>query len=482
MSADIGYLMPVLGGMAGATKPKQLMQSRTGEAVWLNNRQSPTNPHFCIYGESGSGKSFFAANHLIAEHAYSPDLITILIDSLTSYEFLARAIGEDHGFEIIKPPEKFPNIFYGELTPERLPVVTSVLKVAVSLISKEELSAPEETLLGDSMTRVYENNLDSATRQYVKSENTENLGGYEVTGSSLRLPKLSDIVAVFSIVAAEKSLSKDLVKKLTEKLLPFFGTGPYAKIFDQEATREVEEKAPGIILYDLADIGDDQNLCTITTIILIAETERLLKHPLNKGRPGNLIFEEAQTTLNSGNTLLSNYIKSAYARFRKLGWACGCIANMIDAFSTLSGPKAAWELSATKIILPLSNESEQAKLSDILKDPYHCELAKSLQKIPGKYSQYLYLGNPVKGTGVYVSTGHDYWLSANEGGDRAAIDFTVSNLISKKPYQAAIDLLAEVAPSGYRDEYGALRALSIEEKKEIISKIESLKPGDIHVH
>lgn len=474
-SGDLGYLLPVLSGMRGATKPKQLMQSRTGEAVWLNNRQSPTNPHFSIYGESGSGKSFFAANHLISEFAYDPDVITILVDSLTSYEFLAKSVGEDHGCQIIRPPERFPNIFYGEISPEKLPIITSTLKVAVSLISKTELTAPEEALLGDAVIRVYDSNLDSASKRYVKSDKEGEIGSYESLNSELRLPRLSDIVNVLATVAAEKSLSKEIVKSLSEKLLPFYGSGPYAKIFDQISTREVEERAPGFILYDLAEIQDDKELCTLTTIILIAETERLLKHPLNAGRSGNLIFEEAQTTLNSKNPILADYIKSAYARFRKLGWACGCIGNMIDAFSNLTGPKSAWGLSATKIVLPLSNESEQAKLPEIIKSEYYCELATSLQKIPGQYSQFLYLGNPVKGTGIYVATGHDYWLSANENLDCKAISFVTSHIDVEKPYQSAIEVLSSFAPSGFRDEHGSLREMTDLEKDELLEIIKDKK-------
>ena len=467
LSADLGYMLPLLGGMRGAREPKQLMQSRAGEQIWLNNREAPSNPHFAVYGESGSGKSFFMANHIVAEFAYDKDLITIMVDSLTSYKYLAKAIGEDYGSSIITPPSSFPNIFYGEIADDRLAVITSTIKVAVSLISKEEISAPEEVLLSDSIVYVSRANIEAASREYVVAINSSKLGSFEDSNQKRRVVRLSDVVNVFAVVAANNSLSKDLVDGLVQKLLPFYGSGPYANIFDQLQFEQKEERSPAFILYDLADIQDDANLCAITTLLLIAETERIIKHPLNAGRRGNLIFEEAQTTLNSKNPVLTDYIKGAYARFRKLGWACGCIGNMIDAFSELSGPKAAWDLSATKILLPLTSESEQSKLIKLLKIPYHCELASSLVRVSGKYSQFLYLANPVKGSGIYVSTGHDYWLSSNERYDCEAIEYVAEKLQVEKTYQDAIDILANYSSGGFRDEFGSLRSLSKTERREL---------------
>ena len=226
LSADLGYMLPLLGGMRGAREPKQLMQSRAGEQIWLNNREAPSNPHFAVYGESGSGKSFFMANHIVAEFAYDKDLITIMVDSLTSYKYLAKAIGEDYGSSIITPPSSFPNIFYGEIADDRLAVITSTIKVAVSLISKEEISAPEEVLLSDSIVYVSRANIEAASREYVGAINSSKLGSFEDSNQKRRVVRLSDVVNVFAVVAANNSLSKDLVDGLVQKLLPFYGSGP----------------------------------------------------------------------------------------------------------------------------------------------------------------------------------------------------------------------------------------------------------------
>ncbi len=462
LSDDIGYLLPVFGGTRGATQPKQLMQARSGEAIWLNQRTSKTNPHFAVFGASQSGKSFWFANFLISEFAADPQTMVFLIDSITSVEYLGKAIANDHGFRFVKPPVEYPNIFRGTIDATRLPIIVSIIAVAVNLVCKTELTASEQTLLSEAILKTYHDNHNAATTVYQKGSKGK-LGTYRQADNAVRLPRLTDIVHKLNTVAATLDLEEKLLAPLREKLLPFCGRGPYAMLFDQAEAEQPEARAAGLTIFDLAELPQSP-LRTLVTLILIAEIERQFNLPANRGRKGCLIIEEAGVNLAGGNAALENYIKDAFARFAKKQISCGTITNQIAHYLDLPACRAAWNSSATNVILPVMQGGERKRLVELTNDNYLAELAASLDKQPGKFSEHLWLGDEVRGSVAYVPTGHDYWLAANHHGDVQALQYAHAQLAS---WPRAIDCLAEIAPHGLRDASGQLRTMTETEKRRI---------------
>lgn len=463
LSDDLGYLLPVFGGTRGTTKPKQLMQARSGEAIWLNQRASKTNPHFAVFGASQSGKSFWFANFLISEFAADPKTMVFLIDSITSVEYLGKAIAADHGFHFIKPPAEYPNLFRGKIDAKRLPVIVSILDVAVNLVCKTSLTAAEQTLLSASIRKVYEDNHAAATTIYQKASQKGELGSYQQTSSAIRLPCLTDVVNKLNTVAATLNLEEKLLATLREKLLPFCGRGPYAPLFDQNEKEQPDTTAAGLTIYDLAELPQSP-LRTLVTLILIADIERQFNLPVNQGRTGCLIIEEAGVNLAGGNKTLENYIRDAFARFAKKQMSCGAITNQSEHYLNLPACRAAWNTSATNIILPVMQAGERKRLSELTNDDYIAALAASLDKQSGKFSEHLWLGDEVRGSVSYVPTGHDYWLAANHTGDVKALQYAHTQ---HDNWQQAIDCLATIAPHGFRDASGQLREMTDSEKKEV---------------
>ena len=463
LSDDIGYLLPVFGGTRGATQPKQLMQARSGEAIWLNQRASKTNPHFAVFGASQSGKSFWFANFLISEFASNPKTMVFLIDSITSVEYLGKAIAAEHGFRFIKPPAEYPNLFRGKIDAKRLPIIISILDVAVNLVCKTRLTAAEQTLLSAAISKAYEDNHTAATTIYQKSAKKGELGAYQQANSAIRLPRLTDVVNKLNTVAATLDLEEKLIAPLREKLLPFFGRGPYAPLFDQQESEQAAAAAAGLTLYDLAELPQSP-LRTLVTLILIADIERQFNLPINHGRKGCLIIEEAGVNLAGGNETLENYMRDAFARFAKKQISCGTITNQIEHYLNLPACRAAWNTSATNIILPVMQAGERKHLPELTNDDYIAELASSLDKQPAKFSEHLWLGDDVRGSVSYVPTGHDYWLAANHAGDVKTLQFAHTQ---HDNWPQAIDCLAAIAPHGFRDGGGQLREMTDTEKKEI---------------
>lgn len=458
LSGDLGFLLPILGSPKGNLLGKgQLMQSRAGECMWLSARTSRTNPHVAIYGASQSGKSFYLANLISAEFATNPQTMVFLIDSLTSYEYLGRAVGEDHGFQHQRPPETFPNLFRGNINSDRVMIILGIFEVAVGLVAKADLSAAEKTLLGDAIQKTYDDNLATARETYRASTVKGQIGKFTTGEGRIQLPRLSEIVHKFPWVAERHDLSESIVQTLREKLLPFFGTGAYAKIFDQIEFEMVDTETPGLCLYDLAEISTSPELSTITTLIIIAEIERTIFHPANLSRQGMLVIEEAGVNLGGENPHLERYVSEAFARFAKRGISCITVTNRIEHYLKLPACKAAWSTAATTIILPILSEEERTQLAGLLKSEHLAELAKSLQKVPGQSSQFLWLGDDIEASGSFTPTGFDYWLSANHALDVHALQLAFEACGS---WQQAIFRLASIAPLGFRDSSGALRPLN----------------------
>ncbi len=462
LSDDIGAILPIFGGTVGARIPCQLMQARSGEAIWINPRAGRTNPHLAIYGGSQSGKSFDVADLIYSEFAADPDVMMFLLDSICSYTYGARALGEDHGMKWHAPPASYPNLFRGEIKGDRLGKIVGIVNVAVAEICNTVLDGPEQTILGDAILETYQDNLNASRLSYMPSDDPGKPGSYGSGSGRMRVPHMGAIVNKLTIVAEKKDAPESVVRKLREKLLPFHGTGPYAMIFDQAAEEMPDERAPGITIYELAALS--KSVRVLATMIIIDEIERLIEYPVNQERPGMILIEEAGVNLGGENPLLETWVKDAWLRFAKKGISCVMVTNNTEHYLKLPACAAAWNTSASKKIFPIASSTEADHLARMLPDPYYAEIAKSLMKVPGAFSEFLWLGDSVKGTGTFVPTGYDYWMAANHKGDTKVLDFAFETHGS---WQLAIHCLAEIAPMGFRDETANLRAMTETEKNRI---------------
>lgn len=463
LSDDIGSILPIFGGTLGSRKPCQLMQARSGEAIWINPRGGRTNPHLATYGGSQSGKSFNIANLIASEFAADPDVMIMLLDSICSYTYGARAWGEDHGMKWHEPPKSYPNLFRGEIRKDRLAKIVDIINVAVAEICDTVLDGPEQTILGDAILETYQDNLSASRTRYVPSADPGLPGSYGSGSGRMSVPRMGTIVNKLTIVAEKKDTPESVVRKLREKLLPFHGSGPYAMIFDQEAEEIPEERAPGITVYELSALS--KSIRVLATMIIIDEIERLIEYPVNCERPGMIIIEEAGVNLGGENPLLETWVKDAWLRFAKKNISCVMVTNNTEHYLKLPACAAAWNTSASKQIFPIASSTEAEHLSRMLPDPYHADIAKSLVKVPGSFSEFLWIGDSVMGTGSFVPTGYDYWSAANHKADARAIEFAFE---VHKSWQNAIHCLADIAPMGFRDETANLRPMTEAEKTKIM--------------
>ena len=504
LASNLGPYLPLFGGFKGTKTPLQLMVSRAGDPIWLSPFDSETSPHVAVLASSGGGKSFFAQNLMTSFFAKEGDKKTpllFIIDRKTSYEIFAKVMGEDFGSEIYKPPEDFPNIFKGKLDNFRLPVIVSILKTAVSLVSKDvSLGAVEEMVLSSCVKDAFAQNELDASLVY----DSGHLQNKSISERKRKIPRLKDVLDNIHPYCAKAKISTTIADSLCQNFSPFLENGPYGALFDKDAWEEEESKTPGVSLYDIDAVASHPVLSTLTTQIILSEILRQMRRPENKGIPGMLVIEEAGV-LAQGSPELVAFIQEGWKTFRKLGICCVGLTNEVDDYVKKAGPREIWNVSPNKIILRMLEKDIQKALTKedelpaLIEEAHIGKLISSLRKEDGNYSQGLFWSDETRGTFIYMPTGFDYWCAAskpvevslvhdvakqfekifekkfpkefaNDVAREVSKDFGDKPKCQPKPYFSAVSLLAKSFPKGVRDSLGNVCSLSALEMENLVKE------------
>ncbi len=473
LTTELSKYLPVFSGFPGVETKTQMMLSRAGEPIYLSSRDSPTSQHMAVLATSGGGKSFWMANYLCGDRALHPTSLDFILDNKTSYEVLAKVFGEEGQYLLAKPPATFPNIFLGALDDDRLRVIVSILRTAIVLASPQaELTAEHSMILSEALRKTFEANYVDARTLFVDGKLVAK------PAESVHVPRLSQVVDKFIQVCEEKSIPLEYASWLRAKLSPFCGQGPYANIFDREVIASAEAPTPAVTLIDLDGVAEDPILCTLTAQICISDILRQVKRKENVGRTGRLIVEEAGV-LGSRNPELVGFVQTAWKTFRKLNYTCIGLTNEVDDYRLKDAPRTIWQISPTKVILPMSPDERAKAASEdrvtgvprLIGSDHHVELIASLRKRDGVYSQGLWIGDTV-GTFTYAPTGYDYWLAASKPEEVTTVDRLAAAIGGAHPYWEAVSWLARHKPFGFRTEDRRVRPMTDAEIAEAVADLQ----------
>ena len=182
---------------------------------------------------------------------------------------------------------------------------------------------------------------------------------------------------------------------------------------------------------------------------------------------------------------LEEFIRVAWKTCRKMEYTCIGLTNEVDDYRLQDAARTVWNVSPTKVILPMTRDDLQKACSEdkvrgiprLISSDHEAQLISTLRKRDGQYSEGLLLSAPqYLGTFLYAPTGYDYWLAASKPVEVQAVDRLAEAVGGARPYWEALAWLARNAPRGFRSaEDRKVRAMNQEELKKAINEIVSAR-------
>jgi conjugal transfer ATP-binding protein TraC len=364
--------------------------TRTGRFVWLSRRgefvffdpwTAAPSPNIFIAGITRAGKSVLVMDLLL--QALRLGARIVVLDKGNSYRRFCQLLGGTH---FVLDAARLPrlNPFVGRLTPERLPILWRLLAEMMQGRSERDL-----------LTREHEGMLERAL-----TDTYQRLGDDEVT--------LSDI-------AAQLQAQGTYGTQLAFRLQPFLRSGRYGRYFDgpNELTLDA-----ALTVFELGRLDSDPDLQRILTMAVLDRVTPVLAQSSESVR--FLVAEELSTVLYTDNA--GRYLEEVARTYGKIGTSLVSVTQQsMDLLHTRAG-RAIRDNSPIRFLLPQPPDVVDAVSRELALTPEKQTLFRSLETVPGKFSEAL-LDTPT-GAGVIrvVLPPMQYWLTTSNDAERRYLD------------------------------------------------------------
>lgn len=414
--------LPLFGGFRGTSGRKGggiLVESRSGEPIYIDITDSNTTPHYGFVAGSRSGKSFLHALILMGLLAHKPDTYVTILDKTTTYWVLATVLGEHFPVKFYDLPTDCPNLWLGAMDDQRLNFNTQVIATAVHLLSNGQtsLTPAEVTALKTAI---------AVSLESLESQATLALGDdgklTQKKATEKRATNMTAIIAALPEAAQKNSMSQASVERMGELLQPLTRKGLYGTLFDQDALQPQDEPpAPTLCLYDFERCIADTTFTSLVSMICMSETIRQSLRDVNLGRRGVFCVEEAPRLV-AASPVVGEAVAMAFETFAKKNISAGIIGADPSKFLD-SGPLgAAFKNAANTFILSMEPKTYGPLVGEgkLFTDENLVKNLGSLKMIRGHYAELIFSSPETSGSFRYAPTGFDFWLGISEGDDMAA--------------------------------------------------------------
>lgn len=364
--------MPILGEWKGSSHQlKQdkgyamLLQSRRGQIMSLDLRDSNTNANAVIFAESGAGKSFLT-QAMISEYL-SMGAKVYAIDVGRSYYKLCKWLGGE----------------FIEFNPDANLCMNPFTKVKdiddeVGLIqaSIEKMAAPEDGL--DDYRR-------SRIEEAVKA----------VWG---RKGPYSDITDVAEYMLSLQGDDNQRVRDIGDMLYRYTRHGSEGRWFNGEANLDLTKD---FVVLELEALKAKPALQQIVLMQIIASIQAEI-YMSNDGRPRLVVIDESWSLLD--DPMVARFMEHAFRRFRKYNASAVIVTQSIaDLYQSAAG-KAIAANSAFKLIMKQTSETVEIVQREgyLSLDPYSFDQMRTIHSVPGVFSEVMVYANESVGVARLV--------------------------------------------------------------------------------
>lgn len=340
----------------------------TNTPMFINfyNKKELNNANITVFGNSGSGKTFFVS--LLTLRSAVQGIKTVIIDPEGEYVKLTKALGGVHIY-IAPNSDNFINPFdleeEFEIDSDGNPTGTKVVDIKtkagdiLNLISvmAESLSPAERSIVSTTIMELYANfgfteNPDSLyTNEPYFDEDT---GRLYTEGMKKRMPQFSDFYNLLKEKIKQKN-KQELVGLLDT--LRIFKKGEIFEMFDCQSTVDSEEfEAAPIITFDVSRL-EENILRPIGMYIALSWTmEKFVKK--NPEQLKRVICDEAWMLVNknmAGNEYTAHFLNNSARRIRKRNGGLLIASQNYIEFAENEEAQAVLQNSAVNIFMKQSD-------------------------------------------------------------------------------------------------------------------------------
>ena len=433
--------IPIFDSFKGLKNPLQLFLSRENNLVPFSLLDNETSNHTVVLADSGSGKSAFIIDAVLAAKRMHPEPLVFVIDKKSSYTMAAEYFDGDF-IKFGKSESPF-SPFHGEYDDEKFVFLTQLLNSAIKLTSKSaDLQSIHQAAISKALRSAYARKEEEKNLSYIEGRLVKKGMG---TNTELTM---DDVVAELGRLPAEKEFetSSNVIEDLVKWLMPFYGTGIYANHF--KGSDKKRSKVKSFCIYDLDALDSDEILQSLMTMAVFEEIRQVIKRDENKGRTGFIVFEEIGM-LGRDNPTAKRFIIDFAETARKLGMWLISLTPRPQNYFELEAGSAMWGVADNFIFLQMSpdNVDYVAKNSTLL-DEATKEIVKSLRTRRGEFAEVFYLDKKKTKAGSfrYVQTEYDRWLAPTNAKDTQAAE-TALRRFQDHRWQA-LEFLAKTYPKG----------------------------------
>ncbi len=403
-SESLSQLLPLFGEPSGNSHTGLLLLSRRGQCFfWDNFADSNENYNVCVVAASGAGKSVLINEKIMTN--LSAGGRSWVIDVGHSYQKLCQYL---KGNYIEFSPDKFP-IINPFTHVQDIQESLALLKPLISLMArpKTHTSEEEDSFIESAILKVW-----------------------------------ADFGPESSIALISKQLSSTKDKRaqnLAHLLRSYTGDGAYAKFFIGRSTIDFDNP---LLVLELEALKRKKDL---QAVVLWSMMQHMMEVMFlsDRSQKKEIIIDEAWELLKSKNDSASNFIESISRRARKYSGSLITITQGFAEYHDNPAAHAAWQTSATKIVLAQTTEAineDKKKGQGIHLDAFREQVLKSLKRTE-YYSELVIVDNQGFRLGRLVLDPMSLILYSSKGAHVEAVNLLLNQ---GTPLIAAVNSVARI--------------------------------------
>ncbi|POB14806.1 TraC family protein [Halobacteriovorax sp. DA5] len=413
--SDAIKFLPIFDSNRGLENPLSVFLSRENNLVPFSLLENETSNHTAVLADTGSGKSAFVTECIVAAKRLSPEPLVFIIDKKSSYSMLSEYYDGD--LTIFDRNKEVPfSPFRGIYDEEKIAFLTKLISSAILLTSPSfALESEHQAAITKALKLAYLKKCDRQGLAYLDGELLRLDSDEEV-----ELTMEDFVVELGSLTDGKSENMQEVVAPLLSKLRPFYDDGMYAKFF--RGAKSESKKSKLFYVYDLDALDGDPTLQTLMTMAVIEEIRRILSLAENQGRTGFLIMEEF-AMLGRNNPSFRDFAIDFAETMRKRGCWLITLTPRPQNYFDLEVGKAFWSVASNYVFLQMNGDNVDFIVENSsLLDEASSEIVRSLQTIDAKHAEVFHINkNKTKqGAFRYSRTPSMRWMSPTNAKDAKA--------------------------------------------------------------